>query len=80
MNNNEALQHAAQQHESEKQLLAEFDALELHQQMILALLALLGEPTGKTSIAAHLKKARVPGPHLRLARSAARCSNWSARR
>ena len=73
-------QQEIEKQESEKQLLAEFDTLELQQQMILALLALLGEPTGKTSIAAHLKKARVPGPHLRLARSAARCSNWSARR
>jgi hypothetical protein len=60
MKQNQALQHAAQQHESETSLLAEFDALELHQQMILALLTLLGEPTGKTSIAAHLKKAGVP--------------------
>ena len=47
------------QHESQRQLLAEFDALEFHQQMLLALLALLGEPTGKTSIAAHLKQAGI---------------------
>jgi hypothetical protein len=42
---------------NDESLLAEFDALALHQQMLLALLALLGEPTGKTSIAAHLKQA-----------------------
>jgi hypothetical protein len=42
---------------NDETLLAEFNALDLHQKALLALLALLGEPTGKTSIAAHLKQA-----------------------
>ncbi|MFT5644543.1 MAG: hypothetical protein ACI83P_002100 [Janthinobacterium sp.] len=40
-------------------LLAEFDALQLKQQMVLALLALLGEPIGKTSILDHLTRAAI---------------------
>jgi len=50
--------------EPQQQLLAEFDALEFHQKMLLALLALLGEPTGKTSIAAHLKQAGIMDGNL----------------
>ncbi|MES2113548.1 MAG: DEAD/DEAH box helicase [Pseudomonadota bacterium] len=44
---------------SEPQLQAEFDALAYHEKMVLALLALVGEPTGRAAILDHLKTARI---------------------
>jgi len=41
------------------QLQLEFDALEFGEKMVLALLALLGEPTGRASILEHLKLAKI---------------------
>nr|WP_315216100.1 DEAD/DEAH box helicase [uncultured Duganella sp.] len=44
---------------ADPKLLAEFDALEFNEKMILALLALIGEPVGRTAILDHLNKARI---------------------
>ena len=43
----------------DQQLLAEFDGLEFYEKMLLALLAMLGEPVGKTAIFTHLKQAGI---------------------
>jgi hypothetical protein len=44
---------------TDPKLLAEFDALEFNEKMILALLALIGEPVGRTAILDHLNLARI---------------------
>ncbi|MYM93861.1 DEAD/DEAH box helicase [Duganella vulcania] len=44
---------------TDAKLLAEFDTLEFNEKMILALLALIGEPVGRTSILDHLNRARI---------------------
>ncbi|MFZ6775131.1 hypothetical protein ACO0LB_20775, partial [Undibacterium sp. SXout7W] len=44
---------------ADAKLLAEFDALEFNEKMILALLALAGEPVGRTAILDHLNHARI---------------------
>nr|WP_315399984.1 DEAD/DEAH box helicase [uncultured Duganella sp.] len=44
---------------SDPKLLAEFDALEFNEKMMLALLALIGEPVGRAAILDHLNKARI---------------------
>jgi hypothetical protein len=44
---------------ADAKLLAEFDALEFNEKMILALLALIGEPVGRTAILDHLNMARI---------------------
>jgi hypothetical protein len=44
---------------TDPKLLAEFDALEFNEKMILALLALIGEPVGRTAILDLLNKARI---------------------
>src|SRR5471032_2542444 len=44
---------------ADAKLLAEFDALEFNEKMILALLALIGEPVGRTAILDHLNLARI---------------------
>ena len=50
---------------TDPQLLAEFDALAFNEKMILALLALLGEPTGRTSILDHMRAAGFKDPQER---------------
>ena len=47
---------------SEDHLLDEFAALEQHEQMILALLAITGEPVGKHAVYEHLQRANVVEP------------------
>ncbi|NRR29918.1 DEAD/DEAH box helicase [Oxalobacteraceae bacterium] len=47
------------------QLLQEFDALEFNEKMILALLALLGEPTARSSVLDHLRAANLKDPQER---------------
>ena len=44
---------------NDPQLLAEFDALALPEKMILALLAIVGEPVGKQATYEHLQRARI---------------------
>src|SRR5471030_36443 len=44
---------------TDQHLLAEFDALEFDEKMILALLALIGEPIGRAMILDHLRKAEI---------------------
>ncbi|CDG80754.1 DEAD/DEAH box helicase [Janthinobacterium agaricidamnosum] len=44
------------------QLLEEFDALEQHEKMILALLAIVGEPVGKHAVFEHLQRANINQP------------------
>jgi SNF2 family DNA or RNA helicase len=44
---------------TDPKLLAEFDALPFNEKAILALLALVGEPMGRTAILDHLKHARI---------------------
>jgi SNF2 family DNA or RNA helicase len=44
---------------TDQQLLAEFDTLEAEEKMILALLAIIGEPLGKTSIFDYTKQAGI---------------------
>ncbi|MGV7208274.1 DEAD/DEAH box helicase [Oxalobacteraceae bacterium A2-2] len=44
---------------TDTQLQAEFDALAFNEKMVLALLALVGEPMGRTAILDHLKLARI---------------------
>ena len=44
---------------TDQHLLAEFDALEFNEKMILALLALIGEPIGRASILDHVRKADI---------------------
>ncbi|WP_317203137.1 DEAD/DEAH box helicase [Janthinobacterium sp.] len=52
------------------QLLSEFSALDEHEQMIMALLAIVGEPVGKHAVYEHLQRAHInepDGTHFRLA-------------
>lgn len=52
------------------QLLEEFDALESHEKMVLALLAIVGEPLGKHAVHEHLQRANInepDGSHFKLA-------------
>ena len=44
---------------TDPKLLAEFDALPFNEKTILALLALVGEPMGRTAILDHLVHARI---------------------
>ena len=44
---------------TDQHLLAEFDALADNEKMILALLALIGEPTGRAAILDHVRKAEI---------------------
>ena len=46
----------------DQHLLDEFAALEQHEQMILALLAIAGEPVGKHAVYEHLQRANVVEP------------------
>ncbi|MDC8758013.1 DEAD/DEAH box helicase [Janthinobacterium fluminis] len=55
---------------TDPQLLAEFDALDEHEKMIMALLAIVGEPLGKHAVYEHLQRAHIneaDGSHFRLA-------------
>ena len=47
---------------TDQHLLEEFDALALHEKMILALLAIVGEPVGKHAVYEHLQRADIVEP------------------
>ncbi|MEC5162832.1 MULTISPECIES: DEAD/DEAH box helicase [unclassified Janthinobacterium] len=54
----------------DQQLLTEFNALDEHEKMIMALLAIVGEPIGKHALCEHLQRANInepDGTHFRLA-------------
>ena len=55
---------------TDPQLLTEFNALDEHEKMIMALLAIVGEPIGKHAVFEHLQRADIrepDGSHFRLA-------------